>query len=141
MLETSSTESAEPRKGVVGVGGGGRNRAEPVGKYEVDGVDDGGGRSSDFDMTFRVIRWRPGHCSPARTIDFDFVTINNQYLLPWIEALPSWSKCQFRQEVRFLEYVVSSHVVLTFRVHPALTSPRWSGRAYQRTHQQARPCG
>ena len=49
MLKTSSTESAEPRKGVVGVGGGGRNRAEPVGKHEIDGVDDGGGRSGDFD--------------------------------------------------------------------------------------------
>ena len=49
MLKTSSTESAEPRKGVVGVGGGGRNRAEPVGKHEVDGVDDGGGSSGDFD--------------------------------------------------------------------------------------------
>ena len=48
MLKTSSTESAEPRKGVVGVGSGGRNRAEPVGKHEVDGVDDGGGgHSSD----------------------------------------------------------------------------------------------
>ena len=57
MLKTSSTESAELRKGVVGVGGGGRNRAEPVGKYESDGSDDsghvaGGGRSGDFDITF-----------------------------------------------------------------------------------------
>ena len=52
MLKTSSTESAEPRKGVVGVGGGGRNRAEPVGKHEIDGVDDGGGRSGDFDRKF-----------------------------------------------------------------------------------------
>ena len=52
MLKTSSTESAEPRKGVVGVGGGGRNRAEPVGKHEVDGVDDGGGCSGDFDKKF-----------------------------------------------------------------------------------------
>ena len=50
MLKTSSTESAEPRKGVVGVGGGSRNRAEPVGKHKVDGVDrvdDGSGRSGD----------------------------------------------------------------------------------------------
>ena len=38
MLKTLSTKSAEPRKGIVGVGGGGRNRAEPVGKYESDGV-------------------------------------------------------------------------------------------------------
>ena len=52
MLKTSSTKSAEPKKDVVGVGGGGRNRAEPVGKYEVDGVDDGGGRSGDFDRKF-----------------------------------------------------------------------------------------
>ena len=48
MLKTSSTESAEPRKGVVGVGGGGRNRAEPVGKHEVDG-DEGGSCSGDSD--------------------------------------------------------------------------------------------
>ena len=44
MLKTSSIESAELRKRVVGVGGGGRNRAEPVGKHKVDGVnrvDDG----------------------------------------------------------------------------------------------------
>ena len=50
ILKTSSIESAEPRKSVVGVGGGGRNRAEPVGKYKVDGVDgidDSDGRSSD----------------------------------------------------------------------------------------------
>ena len=52
MLKTSSTESAEPRKGVVGVGGGGRNRAEPVGKYEIDGVDDDGGCNGDFDRKF-----------------------------------------------------------------------------------------
>ena len=42
MLKTSSTNSIEPRKGVVGVGGGGRNRAEPVNKHEGDGSDDGG---------------------------------------------------------------------------------------------------
>ena len=52
MLKTSSTKRAEPRKGVVVVGSSGRNRAEPIGKYEVDGVDDGGGRSSDFDRRF-----------------------------------------------------------------------------------------
>ena len=106
---------------------------------EYDGIDDGGGRNGDFDMTFQATHWRPGYCSPARTIDFDCATINNRYLLPWIEALPSWSKCQFWQEVCFLGYVVSSHVILTFRVHPALTSPRCSGRAYQQTHQFARP--
>ena len=38
MLKTLSTELAEPRKGVVKVGGGGRNRAKPVGKYKVDGA-------------------------------------------------------------------------------------------------------
>ena len=43
ILKTSSTESAELRKGVVGVGGGSRNRAEPVGKHEFDGFDAGGG--------------------------------------------------------------------------------------------------
>ena len=138
MLKTSSTKSVEPRKGVVGVGDGGRNRAEPVGKHEVDG-NGGVGCSGDFDMIFQVIRWPPGHCSTAKTIVFDCATINNLYLLPCIEALPSWSECQFRKKVRFLGYVVSSHVVLTFRVHPALTSPRCSGRAYQQTHQLARP--
>ena len=54
MLKTSSTKSAKPRKGVVGVGGGGRNRAEPVGKHEVDG-DEGVGRSGDFIQSFMVI--------------------------------------------------------------------------------------
>ena len=44
------------------------------------------------------------------------LTIKNQYPLPWIEVLPSWSKCQFqRKEVCFLGYVMSSHVALTFR--------------------------
>ena len=42
MLKTSSVDSTEPRKGVVGVGGDGKNRAEPVNKHEVDGSDDGG---------------------------------------------------------------------------------------------------
>ena len=52
MLKTSSTELAESRKGVVGVGGGGKNRAGPLCKHEVDGIDDGGGRNSDFDRKF-----------------------------------------------------------------------------------------
>ena len=57
MLKTSSIESAEPRKGVVGVGGGGRNRAEPVGKHELDGGDNnGGGCSGDFDRKFHPSR-------------------------------------------------------------------------------------
>ena len=56
MLKTSSIKSAEPRKGVVGVGGGGRNRVEPVGKYELDGNDnDGVGRSSDSDRKFHLL--------------------------------------------------------------------------------------
>ena len=68
--------------------------------------------------------------------------MKNRYPLFWIEALPSWLKCQFRQEeVRFLEYVRSSHVVLTFRClwDAPSHSPRCSGRAHQRTHQLARP--
>ena len=51
MLKTSSTESSEPSC-IVGVGGGGRNRAEPIGKYEVNEVGDSGGRSGDFDRKF-----------------------------------------------------------------------------------------
>ena len=39
MLKTSSIKSAKPRKSVVGVGGGGRNKVEPVGKHKVDRVD------------------------------------------------------------------------------------------------------
>ena len=52
MLMTSSTKSAELRKGVVGAGDVGRNRAEPVAKHEIDGVDDGGSRSGDFNRKF-----------------------------------------------------------------------------------------
>ena len=55
MLKTSSTELAKPRKGVVRVGDGGRNRAEPIGKHVVDGVDDSGGRSNDFDRKFHPL--------------------------------------------------------------------------------------
>ena len=47
MLKTSCTKSAEPKKGVIRVGGGGRNKAEPVGKYEFDG-NDGGSCNDDF---------------------------------------------------------------------------------------------
>ena len=36
MLKSSISKSAESRKGVVGVGGSGKNRAKPVSKYEVD---------------------------------------------------------------------------------------------------------
>ena len=42
-MKTSSTKSAELRKGVVKVDSGSRNKAEPVGKYELDRneIDDG----------------------------------------------------------------------------------------------------
>ena len=45
------------------------------------------------------------------------LTVKNRYPLPLIgKSLPFWSKCRFRQEyVRFLGYVMSSHVVLKFR--------------------------
>ena len=50
MLKTSNTKSAEPRKGVVGDGDGGRYRAEPVGRHEVDGGNnDGGDCNGDSD--------------------------------------------------------------------------------------------
>ena len=55
MLKTLSTKSAEPRKGVVWVGGSGRKRAEPVSKYEADRVDDNGGCSGDFDRKFHPL--------------------------------------------------------------------------------------
>ena len=45
ILKTLSIKLAKPKKGIVGVGDGGKNRAEPVGKHEVDGVDDGDGRN------------------------------------------------------------------------------------------------
>ena len=57
MLKTSSTESAEPRKGVVRVGSGSRNRAELVGKHKVDKSDDSGSRSGDFDRKFHLRLW------------------------------------------------------------------------------------
>ena len=72
----------------------------------------------------------PSHPLPLRTLfickidgslrlclsGLNYLTIKNRYPLPWIEALPSWSKCQFRlEEVCFLGYVMFSHVALTFR--------------------------
>ena len=54
MLKTSSTELAKSRKVIVRVGGGGRNKAELVGKHEVDGVDDSDGRSGHFDRKFHL---------------------------------------------------------------------------------------
>ena len=49
MLKTSSIESTKPRKDIVGVGGGGKNRAEPVSKHKLDGSDNNGSsRSGDF---------------------------------------------------------------------------------------------
>ena len=42
--------------------------------------------------------------------------MKNGYPLPLIKALPSCSKCQFRQEeVRFIGYVRSKHIALTFK--------------------------
>ena len=38
---------------------------------EYDRVDNGGGRSGDFDVTFQVTHWRSGHCSFAKTVAFD----------------------------------------------------------------------
>ena len=56
MFKTSGIESAKPKKGLVGVGGGGRNRAELVGKHELDGSDnDGGGCSGDFNRKFHPL--------------------------------------------------------------------------------------
>ena len=52
MLKTLNTKSVEPRKGVIGVSGGGKNRTELISKHEVDGVDDGSGRSNNFDRKF-----------------------------------------------------------------------------------------
>ena len=86
MLKTSSTESAEPRKGVVGAGGGGRNRAELVGKHESDGVDGGGGRSDDFGVIFQVTRWCSRHCSSKKTVAFDCVS-EADYKKPIPDAL------------------------------------------------------
>ena len=46
MLKTSSTESAKPKKSIVGVDGGGRkkygDRVKPIGRHEISGneVDD-----------------------------------------------------------------------------------------------------
>ena len=48
MLKNLCIESAEPKKGVVRVSFGGKNRAELVGKHELDGVDNNdGGHSVD----------------------------------------------------------------------------------------------
>ena len=41
MLKNLGTKSVEPKKGVVGVGSSGKNRAEPVSKHKVDGDEDG----------------------------------------------------------------------------------------------------
>ena len=51
MLKILDTQSVEPRKSVVGVGSGVRNKVMPIGKYEVDG-NDSGSQSGDFDVTF-----------------------------------------------------------------------------------------
>ena len=54
MLNTSSIKSAKPRKGEVGASSSGKNRAESVGNDEVDGIDDGGGRKSNFNRKFHL---------------------------------------------------------------------------------------
>ena len=51
MLKILSTESAKPKKSVVRVGGSSKNRAEPVGKHEVDG-NENGARRGDFNRRF-----------------------------------------------------------------------------------------
>ena len=40
---------------------------------DFDGVDNYGGRSGDFDVTFQVTCWRSKHCSSTRTIAFNCV--------------------------------------------------------------------
>ena len=74
MLETLSTKSAKPRKSIVRVGSGGRNKAESVSKHKSDIVDGDDGCSGDFDVTFQVTRWRSKHCSSKRTVAFDCVS-------------------------------------------------------------------
>ena len=66
--------------------------------------------------------------------------MKNQYLLPWRAALPSWLKCQFRQkEVRFLEYVVSSYVVLIFRCSSGSHFTSMRRTSVSTTHQLVWP--
>ena len=55
IMKTSSIKSTKPRKGVVGVGGSGRNRVKLVGKHEVDKVNDGGDHSGNFDRKFHLL--------------------------------------------------------------------------------------
>ena len=69
----------------------------------------------------RLQGWYPLSDRLARTKCFTQLDLTNAY--HWIrireEALPSWSKCRFRREkFCFLGYIVSSHVVLTFRCSP-----------------------
>ena len=55
MLKTLNTKPAEPRKGIVGVGDDGRNRAEPVSKHEVDvGRNDANKKSSKSRKTLKA---------------------------------------------------------------------------------------
>ena len=49
MLKSSSTKSAELKNGEVGAGDGRKNRAEPIGKHELDNINDDGGCSGNFD--------------------------------------------------------------------------------------------
>ena len=85
MLKTLGIKSAEPRKSVVKVDGGGRNRAEPIGKHKFDS-NKSISCSSDFDkrfhpklhgdfkVTFRITCWRSGLCSSVMTIAFDYAS-------------------------------------------------------------------
>ena len=104
MLKTTSTKSADPRKDVVGVGVGGKNRAGPVDKYKVDGIDNGIGSSGDFVRKFHL---RLQYGSHTTHLDAQDKLINgfiNWCRLPssmmrLIVVLASWSKsCQKIEE-------------------------------------------
>ena len=41
---------------------------------DYDGVDGGGGRSGNFDVSFQIIRRCSGHCLSAKTVAFDCVS-------------------------------------------------------------------
>ena len=156
MLKTSSTKSAKPRKGVVGVVGGGRNRAEPVSKHKVDG-DESDGCSGDFnkrfypklhgdfDVTFQVTRWRFGLCSSTTMIVFDCAS-EADHEKPITVALDWGSTLLVKVSIPIGKSSLprlrqSSHVVLTFRClwDAQGHSPWCLEQAHQRTHQPARP--
>ena len=39
-----------------------------------DCIDSGDGHSGDFDMTFQVTRWRFGHYSSVRIVNFNYAS-------------------------------------------------------------------